>query len=263
MHTAHYSGLLVELSYLVAVLGAFTALQLAMMIPLAQTPRQRAVAIGLAGLVMGAGAIWAMHFIGMLAFDNGMPVSYDLGLTVLSALVAVLACTIGFALASRGRFTPSRALHGGFYMGLGIAAMHYLGMAAMRMPASLSYRWEWLALSVLVAIIAAVAALWLAFVLRGLWQMTGSALVMGVAICGMHYIGMVAARFQMQPMEQPQAPSLPAHDLGLVIFAVVSVLLLATLLLHRLRLRLLQRAFVSGYTRSHRRVRSADDGLAP
>jgi NO-binding membrane sensor protein with MHYT domain len=159
--------------------------------------------------------------------------------------------------ASSGLFTWRRALHGGIYMGLGVASMHYLGMAAMRMPAMLSYQPGLVVGSVLIAIVASVAALWLAFTLRGFLQMIGSALVMGVAVCGMHYTGMAAVRFQpvaaMTRQDWPQA--LPAHELGTVVFAVVSLLLLLTLLLHRLRLRLLQRAFISGYARAVERTR--------
>ncbi|MET0332617.1 MAG: MHYT domain-containing protein [Dyella sp.] len=262
MHAGHpsFNLLLVELSYAVAVLGSFTALQLAMMIPLARGRSQRWAAVLTAGVAMGAGAIWAMHFIGMLAFDSGMPMAYDIGLTVLSALVAVAACSVGLGVASSGTFTWRRALHGGIYMGVGVAGMHYLGMAAMRMSAMLSYQPVLVAGSVLIAIGASVVALWLAFTLRGFVQMIGSALVMGVAVCGMHYTGMAAVR--LVPVAalpgQDVTQALPAHDLGMVIFAVVSLLLLLTLLLHRLRLRLLQRAFISGYARAVERARPTE-----
>jgi NO-binding membrane sensor protein with MHYT domain len=259
MHAEHpsFNLLLVGLSYAVAVLGSFTALQLAMMIPLARGRWQRWTAVLVAGTAMGAGAIWAMHFIGMLAFDSGMPMAYDIGLTVLSALVAVAACSLGLGLTSSGLITWRRAMYGGLYMGLGVAGMHYLGMAAMRMPATLSYQGALVLGSVLIAIIASVAALWLAFTLRGLVQMIGSALVMGAAVCGMHYTGMAAVRFEpvAAMARQDMAQALPAHPLGMVVFGVVSLLLLLTLLLHRLRLGLLQRAFISGYAQAVQRSR--------
>src|SRR5690606_26726770 len=92
-------------------------------------------------------------------------------------------------------FSWARLLLGGVLTGLGVAGMHYMGMAAMRMPAVTHYDMGFVALSVLIAIVAATVALWLAFNLRGWAQMLGSALVMGVAVCGMHYTGMYAANF--------------------------------------------------------------------
>lgn len=222
----HYNGVLVGLSYAVSVLGSFTALQFALGIPLAQNARQRWAAILAAGTAMGGGAIWAMHFIAMLACNMGTQVTYDMLLTTVSALLAIVACSLGLAIMGGGTFRFINLLFAGVLMGLGVAGMHYLGMAAMLTSALVSYDGGIVALSVGIAIVASMAALWLAFNLRGKLQMLGSALVMGVAVCGMHYTGMSA-------MELMQGDTLPAgfeqgvqgEHLGLIIFVVVVILL--------------------------------------
>ncbi|WP_430390882.1 MHYT domain-containing protein [Dyella sp. 20L07] len=222
----HYSVVLVCLSYAVSVLGSYTALQIALGIPLAQTPGQRWLAVLAAGTAMGGGAIWAMHFIAMIACNMGVPVTYDIVLTAVSALLAILACSLGLAIVSVGTFRLTNLLFAGVLMGLGVAGMHYLGMTAMLTSAQISYDGGIVALSVAIAIVASMAALWLAFNLRGRLQMLGSALVMGVAVCGMHYTGMSA-------LEMSQGGILPAgfdqgvrgDNLGLLIFGVVAVML--------------------------------------
>jgi NO-binding membrane sensor protein with MHYT domain len=230
----NYSWLLVVLSYAVSVLGSFTALQLAVAIPLATTQRQRAAAVAMAGGAMGLGAIWAMHFIAMLACDSGMDVTYDPVLTAVSALVAFAACSAGLMLVGSGRFDWLRLLAAGTCMGLGVAAMHYIGMAAMMMPAVMSYAAGLVALSVVIAIATSMVALWLAFNLRGPLQMIGSATVMGVAVCGMHYTGMAAASFEQNGAQLPDgyAEGLRGSNLGLTIFVMVAILLVLMLVLY-------------------------------
>lgn len=232
----HYNGVLVGLSYAVSVLGSFTALQFALGIPLAQTSRQRWAAVLAAGAAMGGGAIWAMHFIAMLACNMGIPVTYDIALTLASAVLAIVACSLGLAIVGSGSFRFLNLLFAGVLMGLGVAGMHYLGMAAMLSSAQVSYDGSVVALSVGIAIVASMAALWLAFNLRGVLQMLGSALVMGVAVCGMHYTGMSA-------LELGQGDTLPAgfehgmqgEHLGLAIFVVVVALLAGALGLSMVR----------------------------
>ncbi|WP_109124587.1 MHYT domain-containing protein [Dyella sp. C11] len=226
----HYNWVLVGLSYAVSVLGSFAALQFALGIPLAQSPRQRWGAVLAAGTAMGGGAIWAMHFIAMLACNMGTQVTYDVLLTVASALLAIVACSLGLAIVGSGKVRFINLLFAGVLMGLGVAGMHYLGMAAMLTSAQVTYDGSIVALSVGIAIVASMAALWLAFNLRGKLQMLGSALVMGVAVCGMHYTGMSA-------MELMQGDTLPAgfeqgmqgEHLGLAIFVVVVMLLAVSL----------------------------------
>jgi NO-binding membrane sensor protein with MHYT domain len=116
-----------------------------------------------------------------------------------------------------------------------VAAMHYTGMAAMVMPATLSYRPSLFGLSLVIAVVASIAALWLAFNLRGNWQMFGSAFVMGAAVCGMHYTGMAAAIIT-PGAQAPAAPALEmgAGDLALYVAVITAVLLaIALIVAHR------------------------------
>ena len=146
-------------------------------------------------LVALGGGIWSMHFIAMLAFLMPMPMSFDIGLTALSLLVAMGVTGAGFYVIGTRRATPLQLALSGVFMGIGIVAMHYTGMAAMRMPAHLGYDQILVAVSVLIAIGASIAALWLAFRTAVAWQRLLAAVVMGCAISGMHYTGMAAAVF--------------------------------------------------------------------
>jgi len=234
-----HDPLLLTLSYLISVLGSYTALQLAIGIPGARSPGERLRAVFAAGATMGGGAIWAMHFIGMLACSMEIPVTYNLGLTVFSGLVAIVSCMFGLAIAGGGVFSWMRLVPGGTLMGLGVAGMHYVGMAAMEMPATTTYDMTIVGISILIAVVASIAALWLAFNMRGVAQMLGSALVMGVAVCGMHYTGMLAASFA--PTDQVQVsfvgPAIGGAHLGSMIFALTTVLLVTVLTISTMRQR--------------------------
>lgn len=238
-----HDPLLVILSYLVSVLGSFTALQLAIAIPIAQGTAQRWRAVVAAGAAMGGGAIWAMHFIAMLACKMDIAVSYDLTLTALSAVIGIASCMAGLAIAGTGVFGWGKLATAGVFMGLGVTGMHYTGMAAMLMPADTHYDTTLVAASAAIAIVASIVALWLAFNLRGWLQMLGSALVMGVAVCGMHYTGMLAATFAPNGAgDAVLAGGLSGANLGMGIFAVATMLLAVMLSLSLLRQR--QRAMV-------------------
>ncbi|QDH71498.1 MHYT domain-containing protein [Marilutibacter alkalisoli] len=221
---------LIALSFLVSVLGSFTALQLAVAIPAADTVAQRWRAVVAAGAAMGGGAIWAMHFIAMLACNMDVPVTYDIGLTVLSALVGMASCMAGLAIAGTGVFGWSKLVLAGVFMGMGVGGMHYSGMAAMQMPADTHYDMTLVAASLTIAIVASIVALWLAFNLRGWVQMLGSAVVMGIAVCGMHYTGMAAASFIPNGAgPEVLAGGMGGEYLGMGIFAVTTVVLAAML----------------------------------
>lgn len=232
----HHNTFLVILSYLVSVLGSYTALQLAIGIPAAKTAGERWRALLGSGAAVGGGGIWAMHFIAMLACQMNVAVTYDLPLTVLSALIGIAACTLGLAVASSGTFSSVKLTLAGVLMGLGVAGMHYTGMAAMLMPAQTVYDPVIVGVSILIAIVASIAALWLAFNMRGWMQLLGAALVMGVAVCGMHYTAMAAAGFV--PLAQGAnevAQGLHGESLGITIFIVASVLLFGTLIVTTVR----------------------------
>ena len=168
-----------------------------------------------------------MHFIAMLAFIMPTPMSYDIGLTALSLVVAIFVTGGGFYVISRQSASPLRLLFSGIFMGLGIAAMHYTGMAAMRGHAELSYDPLFVALSLLVAIGASTMALWLAFRTTDRGQKLVAAVVMGLAISGMHYTAMRAAIFTAHgPVHEAQAgASLNQINLALAVAGITLMIL--------------------------------------
>jgi len=196
--TGSHDTLLVVLSIVVAMVASYTALDLAGRVRASEGLLQR-IWLGAAAVAMGGG-IWAMHFVAMLAFTvPGMEVTYDIGLTLVSLGVAIIATGVSFAIMCRSSDSWPLLAAAGVLMGFGVVAMHYVGMAAMRMPATLRYDRLWFALSVLIAIGAATAALWLASRDRHSTHRVFAAIVMGVAIAGMHFAGMRAALFTMAP----------------------------------------------------------------
>ncbi|WP_369035687.1 MHYT domain-containing protein [Streptomyces adonidis] len=148
-------------------------------------------------LALGAAAIgcgiWTMHFIAMIGFQvEETAVRYDVGLTVTSLAVAMVVVGIGvFVVGYRGA-TPGTLSVAGTITGLGVAAMHYLGMAALHLNGEIHYDMVTVTLSVVIAVVAATAALWAAVSIRGFLTSLGASLVMGVAVSGMHYTGMAA-----------------------------------------------------------------------
>lgn len=198
MPTPGFNPALVALSVAIAMFAAYTALDLGARARGAADGTLRSGSRGLwiagAAVTMGGG-IWSMHFIGMLAFEMGMPTAYDLGLTILSFLIAVGVTGAAFAFAGREEAGPWAVLVAGPLMGLGIALMHYTGMAAMRMPGHIAYDPALVGASVAIAIIASTTALWLAFRHNSIGEKVAAAIVMGLAVAGMHYTGMAAATF--------------------------------------------------------------------
>jgi len=201
MHAAgRYDLSLVALSVVVAVLASFTALDLAGRIRSA-SHWTRYAWLAAAALAMGGG-IWSMHFIGMLAFSMpGMLVSYDFGLTLLSLAIPIAVTAFGFVVAIQPDTRWVGLLLSGIMMGFGIAGMHYTGMAAMRMNAQLGHEWWWVGISVAIAIGASTVALWLFLQHTSPSQRILAAVVMGLAVSGMHYTAMHGAVFTgIRPM---------------------------------------------------------------
>ena len=190
---------LVALSVVVAVFVSFISLKLAARV---SSSRGVLAVLWLIGgaLAMGSG-IWSMHFIGMLAFSLPIPMSYDVNRTLISLVIAITISGFALALASRAKFTARHLLGGGVLMGAGICAMHYSGMSAVQIVPMITYETDLVLASIAIAIGASLVALWLAFWLRRkrTWQATfaalGGAVVMGLAISGMHYTAMAASRF--------------------------------------------------------------------
>jgi NO-binding membrane sensor protein with MHYT domain len=186
-----YQWIGVAISYAVAVLGSFAALQCARLMFDEHGKLNWALATGAAAALGGIG-IWSMHFIGMVAYDPGVPVAYEVIPTALSLVAAIAISGIALYLAGRRRFTVGGWLAGSVLAGLGICAMHYLGMYAMNMRAVVIWHPKMIALSIAIAIAAAAVALWLAFHVDRLSRQVAAAFVMGIAVCVMHYTGMSA-----------------------------------------------------------------------
>ncbi|MEH1100103.1 MHYT domain-containing protein [Micromonospora sp. CPCC 205561] len=188
-----YGWITPALSYALSVLGSALGLICAGRIRIAGSAGQRAWWGTLAAWAIGGTAIWTMHFMAMLGFAvEGTRIRYDVTVTVASALIAVIAVGIGLAIVGTGRFSTVRLLAGGLFTGAGVAAMHYTGMAAMRLNGRIGYEPTRVVLSILIAVVAATVALWLAVTVRRGLAIVGAALLMGVAVNGMHFTGMSA-----------------------------------------------------------------------
>src|SRR5882724_714737 len=235
----NYDYVLVALSVVIAIMAAYAALDLARRVTFA---RGRARMLWLTGgaIAMGFG-IWSMHYMGMLAYRLSIPVQYDWPTVMWSLVAAIAASAVALIVVSRPRMGIAQALLGSALMGGGIAAMHYIGMAAMRMPAMCSYSPGLVGLSVVLAFVISLVALWLTFHFRRdsgslSWRKSASAVVMGLAIPVMHYTGMAAMTL---------TPSIGAHDdlshaikvssLGVAVLGLVTFVVLGAVFLTNLR----------------------------
>src|SRR5437868_7751433 len=197
--TGSYDYRLVALSILIAICASYAALDLAGRTT-AASGRMRLAWLAGGAAAMGLG-IWSMHYIGMLAFSLPVTVSYDWPTVLLSLLAAMIASAVALFVVSRSRMGLFSAAAGGLLMGTAIAAMHYVGMEAMRLQAMCHYSRGLVSLSVVLAVVISLVALWLTFHLRTEtksmgWRKLASALLMGAAIPVMHYTGMAAVTFR-------------------------------------------------------------------
>ena len=233
MLTGYYDTPLVLVSILVAIFASYTALSMAGRVTTSHGTAER-LWIGGGALAMGIG-IWAMHFIGMLAFRLPIPVGYDFWITFLSLLLPVIVSGMALHQVSRPELPLRRLVAGAVLMGIGINAMHYTGMFAMRMAPGIRYDPLLFAASVLIAVAASAVALWIAFRLRGnvpqVWlPRAGASVIMGAAIVGMHYTGMAAAGFSENSICMAAGNGFDQDELALmVIFASLGVLTVALL----------------------------------
>ncbi len=196
----HYNIGTVLLSFLIAVLASYSALNLAGKISRSRGTG-RTIWLLAGSCVMGCG-VWSMHFVGMLASKMTVSVQYDITITILSAFASIFASYIAFHITSKPHVSFWSLALGGFFMGSGIVAMHYIGMAAVRTSATLQYDPFLWTLSALIALATSYVALFLFRKFRNSpdfsrWKLYCS-IVMGIAICGMHYTGMAASRFYHQ-----------------------------------------------------------------
>jgi len=224
-----YDYRLVTLSVVMAVCAAYAALDLAGRTT-ASRGRVRLVWLAGGAAAMGLG-IWSMHYIGMLAFLLPVPVFYDWPTVLVSLFAAIFASGVALFVVSRRRMDWGDALAGSAIMGSGIATMHYIGMAAMRLPAMCHYDSLLVVLSVAVAIVMSLAALWLSFHLREQAKTTwpkkcASAVVMGAAIAAMHYTGMAAARFTPLTTAPDLSHAVHVSPLGIAGISSITLLVL-------------------------------------
>jgi NO-binding membrane sensor protein with MHYT domain len=192
VHNFSYGVLNPALGYAVSCLGAFLGLR-CITRARAHDGQRRAAWLALATVSVGATGIWAMHFIAMLGFSvPGQTILYNVPITIASMLLAIAVVGVGLFIVGYGDGSWQRLLLGGVIVGIGVAGMHYLGMAAMSMSDTMNYNLPLVALSVVIAIVAGTAALWIGTWVRSWVHTLGAALVMGVAVSGMHYTGMAA-----------------------------------------------------------------------
>jgi diguanylate cyclase (GGDEF)-like protein/PAS domain S-box-containing protein len=224
-----YDYRLVALSVALAMVAAYAALDLAGRVTAMQGWAQWFWLAG-GATSMGFG-IWAMHYIGMLAFTLPVPVVYHYPTVALSLLAAVSASAVALFTVSRERMSTRSLWIGGTVMGGGIAAMHYIGMAAMRLPAMMRYRPAPFLLSCALAIAVSLAALLLSFHVRleqkTTWRKILSALIMGSAIPLMHYTGMWAVSFHSSDIPVRTESTLQISSLGILAISLISFQILA------------------------------------
>ncbi|WP_128377597.1 MHYT domain-containing protein [Streptomyces cavernae] len=231
MHTLaaaiNYGAVTPVAAYMMACLGSALGLR-----SVARSLRSdngwRAGWLALGAASLGCG-IWTMHFIAMAGFEvEGSRVSYDIRLTLISLGVAIAVVAVGiFAVGYRGA-GPVTLPTAGVFTGLGVAAMHYTGMAAMRLHGHLEYDTTIVVLSVVIAVVASTAALWAVVSIRSFLASIGASLVMGVAVTGMHYTGMLAVTAHAdQGVSASIGPS-PVSLLLPMLIGPIAFLILAT-----------------------------------
>jgi NO-binding membrane sensor protein with MHYT domain len=192
VHNFTYGLLTPVLGYVMSCLGCFLGLRCTSRAR-ALRGRSRARWLLLAAVSIATTGIWVMHFVAMLGFTiPGQNISYSVPVTILSMLIAVVVVGVGLFIVGFGAAGRWTLLAGGLIIGCGVASMHYIGMAAMRMPDTMRYNNAVVMLSVLIAVVAGTAALWAALRLAAVWSTLVASLIMGVAVSGMHYTGMAA-----------------------------------------------------------------------
>ncbi|WP_280275060.1 MHYT domain-containing protein [Nocardia wallacei] len=190
-----YGWLTPALAYLMSVTGSLLALRCMVRARGSSRPDGWIVT---AAIALGGTGIWVMHFIAMLGFSvRNATIRYNIPITLVSAAIAMGVVWVGLSIVLRRRGGGYALLTGGTVTGLGVGAMHYAGMYAMKTDVAVHFDPWIVLLSLIIAVVAATAALWFALHVRGLAATVGAALIMGLAVCGMHYTGMFAMQAQM------------------------------------------------------------------
>ncbi|MFI6361582.1 MHYT domain-containing protein [Nocardia sp. NPDC050630] len=223
----HFSyGLLTPLlAYTMSVTGCLLGLQCAAR---GRTGKDRVGWLLGAAVAIGGTGIWVMHFIAMLGFSiRGSDIRFDIPLTLLSAITAIAVVGIGLFIVVKPEPSLLGLLSGGTITGLGVGAMHYMGMYALKSNAMITYDARRVGLSLVIAVVAATVALWFTLRVKGFVATVGAGLIMGVAVCGMHYTGMSAMHAHTGDAHVPEGAG--AMDLIaplIVVASVVTMLLL-------------------------------------
>jgi NO-binding membrane sensor protein with MHYT domain len=180
-------------AYLLAFLGSFFGLLCTARARDARSRGRRNRWLGIAAFAIGGGGIWLMHFAAMLGFDvPASPVRFDLLMTVVSLLSAVVAVGAGLLIVGHGPRRPAKVIAAGVLTGGGVLTMHYLGMEGMHVAGEMHYDPMMVTASAIIAVVASSVAHWFAVSVRGAFRISGAAAIMAVAVCGMHYTGMAA-----------------------------------------------------------------------
>ncbi|MDR2333856.1 MAG: histidine kinase [Burkholderiaceae bacterium] len=191
-----YSRELVVLSYVISVIGAFIALYSASHLqPHSRNKRAYFFNVLAAGVALGGIGVWSMHFIAMLALRMDVGLGYSMWETLLSLVAAIAISGFAFHFVALNPSSFPRLLSAGLLLGSGAVVMHYLGMYGMRFGGYFQWDYVRVGISVVIALVAATVALWLAFHTRKLSSRLSAAFVMAIAVCAMHYTGMSAAEF--------------------------------------------------------------------
>ncbi len=214
---------------MLSVLGSLLGLIITARARDARTNRQQGWWLVAAAIAIGGTGIWSMHFMAMLGFTvTGARIRYDVLITIASAVLAVVVVGVGLFIAGFGRRGAPRIITGGIFAGVGVAIMHYTGMGAMRLDGIVNYDKALVIASVVIAVVAATVALWFTVVLRKMKLIFGAALVMGVAVNGMHFTGMAAMSVKLQKptmtIEGATAGSLLV-PIGMLVLVVIGALI--------------------------------------
>lgn len=191
---SEYRPHLVAISFALAFIGSLIALMLTRRIRQKDGSVHRTTAL-MAGVALGGIGVWSMHFVGMVALKLDVASSYGIVESAVSLIAAVVCTSAALVVVSKAPKELPRILTAGLLLGLGVAGMHYLGMYGMKIGGYINWDMRTVALSVLIAVTAGTAALWLAFNTRSFASRIGAALLMAAAVCAMHYTGMGAAEF--------------------------------------------------------------------
>lgn len=218
---ASYDPLLIALSVLVSVFAGITALNLIERIGRSGGPGRQAWLM--AAAVSLGGGIWSMHFVAMLAYDIGIPISYGAGLTILSLLLAIGFTAAGLHVVSSRDIRAIDIAFGGSLMGIGISSMHYTGMAAMHMAAVIIYDPMIVAASVAIAVVVSALSLRLSLTTKTIVGRLGAGTGMGLAVTSMHYTGMAAATCHAEPNIAAAAARISSYHLaaGIIVLTII------------------------------------------